>query len=635
MSGIAGIMFAGRERAVPQGLLRNMGKEIARSQESSDIAVWEEGSLGLVVHRQQGRHAGMGTRGRNGSTVALVFFGSLYNLREFVPPSAEPHELVEALLDLYEKQGMEFLHRLRGEFIAGVWDGPRETLHVATDRFRIFPLLYYVDQEKLVFASHMRALYAAGLSSYLSIDPQAVVDFMVSSFIPTPKTIFREVRKLPPGSILSYRQGRVSIHSYWDMNYLTPLTDSKTELVQQLKYHFKDALSVRYEGERIPSEVGTFLSGGVDSSTVTGVLAQLSRDPVNSFSIGFGEDRFNEISYARTAAQAFGSKHYEYFVSAQDTIDLVSTLTEAFDEPFANASAVPTYYCARLAANHRVNVLYAGDGGDEIFSGNERYAKERVFEYYDKVPLSLRRLFVRPLVFLLADRLGGALFTKAKKYIMRASIPYPERLCSYGFLKVIPQEELFDNALLEAIGVNYDPDGDVKRYYHAARANTELDRQMYIDLKLAIADNDLLKVTRMAEQAGTIVRFPFLDHHLAEFSANIPADVRMKGRALRSFFKEAYADILPQATLTKEKHGFGLPIPLWLKTNRVLTDMTQDLVASSRSLQRGYFKKAGVGTMLKRHQEDGTSYYGTAVWNLLVLELWHRAYRDAGKVWCA
>ena len=635
MSGIAGIMFASREQAVPQGLLRNMGKEISRSQESSDIAVWEKGSLGLVVHRQQGRHTGMVVRGRNGRTVALAFFGSLYNLREFVAPSAEPHELVEALLDLYEKQGMEFLHRLRGEFIAGVWDGPRDTLHVATDRFRIFPLLYYVDQEKLVFASHMRALYAAGLSPSLSIDPQAVVDFMLASFIPTPKTIFREVRKLPPGSILSYRRGHVSTHSYWDINYLTPLNASKAELAHQLKYYFKDALSVRYEGEKIPSEVGTFLSGGVDSSAVTGVLAQLSRDPVNSFSIGFSEERFNEMFYARTAAQEFGSKHHECFVSDQDTIDLISTLIEAFDEPFANASAVPTYYCARLARNHGVNVLYAGDGGDELFAGNERYAKERVFEYYDKVPPPLRRHFVRPLVFLLADRLGGALFTKAKKYILRASIPYPDRLCSYGLLKVVPQEDLFDNTLIEAIGANYDPDADVKRHYRAARATTELDRQMYIDLKLAIADNDLLKVTRMAEQAGTIVRFPFLDHHLAEFSANVPAGVRMKGRALRSFFKETYADILPQATLTKEKHGFGLPIPIWLKTNRVLNDMVQDLVASSRSLQRGYFKKAGLDTILKRHHEDGTSYYGTAVWNLLVLELWYQAYRDTEKGGCA
>jgi asparagine synthase (glutamine-hydrolysing) len=628
MSGIAGMMFAGGERTVSQGSLRNMGRAMSRSPESADVAVWQDGSVGLVVHRQHGRQAGTVVRARHGRTVALAFFGSVYNVGELVTQSTESNGLLEALLDLYEKEGMECLHRLRGEFVVGIWDGPRDTVHVATDRFRIFPLLYYIDQEKLVFASHMRALYAAGLSLPLTIDHRAVVDFMVSSFVPTPKTIFTEVRKLPPGSILSYRHGRVSIQSYWDMNYLTPLGAPKTELARQLKYHMKDAISVRYRGEGNPSEVGTFLSGGVDSSTITAVLAQLSRDPVNSFSIGFGEERFNEMSYARTAARTFGAKHHEYFVSVQDTIDLMSTLIEAFDEPFANASAVPAYYCAHLAANHGVHVLYAGDGGDELFAGNERYAKERVFEYYEKIPLSLRRLFVRPLVFLLADRVGGPLFTKAKKYILRASIPYPDRLCSYGFLKVIPQEDLFDEALLEAIGMNYDPDGDVKRHYRAARAATELDRQMYIDLKLAIADNDLLKVTRMAEQAGTLVRFPFLDHHLAEFSANIPADVRMKGRVLRSFFKETYADILPQATLTKEKHGFGLPISIWLKENRVLHDMTHDLVASPRSLQRGYFKKTGVETILKRHQEDETSYYGTAVWNLLVLELWHRTYRD-------
>jgi asparagine synthase (glutamine-hydrolysing) len=629
MSGIAGIALAGNGQ-VPKGLLRAIGQGLTNAVEHTQVVSWEDGTVGLSTHLQPGRHVAIGACRRGRAYTALVLFGSIYNLREVAGGGSAPHELADAFLGLYERHGMEFLQQLRGEYVASVWDGPTETLHVATDRFRIFPVLYYVDSHRLVFGSHMRALYPAELS--FSIDRQAILDFMVSSFIPSPKTIFKEVRKLPPGSVLTYRDGRVAVQTYWDINYLNPSSASPTELAVQLRSHFQDAMAVRYASEGEPSGIGTFLSGGIDSSTVTGVLKQISRYPVNSFSIGFAEERFNEMFYARTVAQAFGVKHQEYFVSAQDTIDLIPLLVNAFDEPFANASAVPTFYCARLAAEHHVRVLYAGDGGDELFAGNERYAKERIFEYYDVIPGLIRRGCVRPLVFLLADSLGGKVFTKAKKYILRASIPYPERLCSYGFLKVIPQEELFDSQLLEAAGRDYDPDGDVKRHYFAAQTTAELDRQMYIDLKLAIADNDLLKVTRMAECAGAIIRFPFLDHILAEFSAGIPANVRMKGRALRSFFKEAYADVLPQETLKKSKHGFGLPIPIWLKTNKVLNEMMWDLVMSPKSLQRGYFKKSGVEMMLKRHQEDQTSYYGTAVWNLLILELWHRTYRDSRQV---
>lgn len=233
---------------------------------------------------------------------------------------------------------------------------------------------------------------------------------------------------------------------------------------------------------------------------------------------------------------------------------------------------------------------------------------------------------MKPLVFALADRLKGEIFVKAKKYIQRASMRYPERLSSYGFFKVVPMTELLEDSLLETIGKCYDPYAVVNFYYSQAPARNDLDKQLYIDLKLAISDNDLFKVTRMTEAAGVTVHFPFLDHLLAEFAATVPANIKMRGCNLRSFFKKAYSDLLPLETRTKKKHGFGLPIAVWLRTDKLLNEMMHDLVLSPRGVQRGYFRKKALEELVERHKTDETSFYGTALWNLMVLELWHRTY---------
>jgi asparagine synthase (glutamine-hydrolysing) len=239
------------------------------------------------------------------------------------------------------------------------------------------------------------------------------------------------------------------------------------------------------------------LSGGIDSSTLTGVLTRLTNRKIKCYSIGFDQEQFNEISYARIAAQAFGAEHYQYFVTPADVYEAIPILMESFDEPFANASAVPTYFCAKFAKDHGVDILYAGDGGDELFAGNQRYADQRLFDYYYKIPSVLRTAFVAPFVSALADGLELTLFQKAKKYIQRASIPYPQRLTSYGFFHVFPFRELLTADFVATVGQNYDSDGSAHRYYNEALANTALDRQLYVDLKMTISDNDILKVIRM------------------------------------------------------------------------------------------------------------------------------------------
>jgi asparagine synthase (glutamine-hydrolysing) len=372
------------------------------------------------------------------------------------------------------------------------------------------------------------------------------------------------------------------------------------------------------------NRAGTFLSGGVDSSTVTGLLTQRLGHPVKSFSIGFDEPHYNEMDYARIAAQAFGAEHYEYFVTSKDTCDLFPVLLEGFDEPYGNASAVPAYFCAKLAKEKGVDFLYAGDGGDELFAGNERYASQRLFDYYYKFPAWLREGLMKPTVSALAHGLKWELFRKGEKYIQRASIPYHERIFSYDFFKVVPITEFLEDNLLDTVGREYNPYGLYSFYYFRAPAQNDLDRHLFIDWNLTLSDNDIVKVTRMTEAAGVTVRFPFLDYRVAEFSTTVPAKMKMRGARLRTFQKNAFSDLLPLAIRKKKKHGFGLPISIWLRTDRRLNEMMLDLVLSPRCFQRGYFREKALVDLVRRHRTDSTPFYGAVLWNLMVLELWHR-----------
>lgn len=622
VSGICGLVMRQQSEQVrPDHLapmLQALGQEVAGGRQLylGAVALGTRGFAGRIADgAQMTVHA---------SPLAIVVHGSLYNRRELLAAGRHEESLPQALLALYLREGMDFVKRLRGEFVLGLWDGGRETLFLVTDRFRVHPLFYYHDATTLVFASRMRSLCACPLPMEHTMRPEAIADLLAWSAIPTPHTIFREVYKMPAGSILCARRGALQITPYWEINFLQPERAAEAVLARRLKATFAEALAVQLAEDAAPDRVGTFLSGGVDSSTVTGVMTQVLQRPIKSFSIGFSEQRFNEIEYARIAAQAFGAEHYEYFVSPKDTYDALPILLEELDEPYGNASAVPAYFCAKMAQEHGVSRLYAGDGGDELFAGNERYAEQRLFEYYAQLPRWLRQACVSPAVNLLADTLHWPLLVKGQKYIRRANIPSAERLFSYGVFHALPMDELFTDDLLVAMGRAYNPYAIGLQHYQNAPARSELDRQLYLDLRQTITDNDLLKVTRMTEAAGVAVRYPFLDHQVAEFAALVPARVKMRGRQLRSFFKRAYTDVLPLAIRTKPKHGFGLPIPVWLRTDTALHDMMHDLILSPQSLQRGYFRKQTLEALIQNHAVDTTSFYGTILWYLMMLELWHR-----------
>ena len=596
---------------------QNLSKE-------GEALLWSHGRVGFGSWTSPYRDSGVSEHDVGGATLGLAVYGNLYAISGFTVHGSAWPEVAKRLVDLYLQDGIAGLAKIRGEFALAIWDGRSQSVHVATDPFRVHPIFYYEDEEKLTFSSHIKGLLRCPGAIVRRVNPKAVIDLMAFSSVATPDTIYQDIKKLPPGHALCLKGGVCRVSSYWDLDFLHPQSCSERELVIQLKQMLSDSMRLRYEVDRESEATGAFLSGGVDSSTVNGLLAGLSNRPVKSFSIGFQEQPFNEIEYARIVAKHFKLDHHEYFVTPRDVLDAIPLVVDTFDEPYANASAIPTYFCAKLARAHGVNILYAGDGGDELFAGNERYATERLFRYYSDLPLWLRSTVIEPAVFGLESFWSLNVLTMGKKYIRRASIPNPQRMTSYGIFNVLSLSDYFESDFLHALGKNYDPYTPVNEHYHRAPAKKELDRHLYIDLKMTISDNDLFKVSRMTEAAGVTARYPFLDNRLAEFAATLPGEKKMNGTELRTFFKRAYADLLPHEVIKKKKHGFGLPIAGWLKTDRHLNDMLQDLVMSPQSLQRGYFRQKAITELVDRHKTETSSFYGAILWNLMILELWHR-----------
>ncbi|HXF76423.1 MAG TPA: asparagine synthase-related protein, partial [Methylomirabilota bacterium] len=424
MSGICGIQSSDRSRPVSAADIAAMVRSLAAAAplEAPTISL---PFAALGVQSFPGRMAGVARLRSGGYEFGIALHGNILNAAELGAGGESAAGLLDGLLRLYRNEGLAFARKLRGEFAIAIWDGAQECLRVFTDRFRVHPIFYYLDDDKLVFGSRMKTILACPLPLRLTLNPEAIVNVVGSSFVPTPQTIYREVRKLPPGHCLSYRRGVPTVEPYWDIDFTRPDERSKIQLAAELRRLFSEAVSLRLGQDRGCKRVGTFLSGGVDSSTVTGVLTRLTQAGVPCFSIGFDEQQFNEIQYARIAAKAFAADHHEYIVTPEDVLKAIPVLLDSFDEPFANASAVPAYFCAKLAREHGVDVLYAGDGGDELFAGNERYASQRLFDYYHDIPGPLRNHVIRPVIDALANTTKLPLFIKGQKYIRRAAVPYP------------------------------------------------------------------------------------------------------------------------------------------------------------------------------------------------------------------
>jgi asparagine synthase (glutamine-hydrolysing) len=388
-------------------------------------------------------------------------------------------------------------------------------------------------------------------------------------------------------------------------------------LDNSVRFHLKDL-----EAEKVA--MGAFLSGGIDSSTLVGLLSQATGRTVKSFSVGFDEARYNEIYYARIAAARFRAEAHECFVQPKQALEAFACLGQEFDEPFGNSSAIPTHFCLKMARDSGIKVMFAGDGGDELFGGNERYAVEKTFMLYHNIP----SLFRRPI-----DALAPLLphvfpWRKVRNYVQKANQPVADRVFAYQLYMRDHAEHYFTDDFRAAIDIDF-PLQIPREHYRRSGNISPLNRLLYMDLKLAIADNDLFKVNRMAESLGIQVRYPFLDKQVAAASGRVPAKLKVKGWNKRYIFKRAFENLLPDEIIAKKKHGFGLPTGDWLRSDPGFRELARSLLLEPRAISRGYFKRRSLEELFARHDAETSSYYGSHIWNFMMLELWHRNHMDA------
>jgi asparagine synthase (glutamine-hydrolysing) len=447
---------------------------------------------------------------------------------------------------------------------------------------------------------------------------QAIFDYLYFHAIPSPRTVFAGVARLPPAHMLVFERGQVRVEPYWTPDFDEPGDGDFAALAAEFRSVLKHAVASQLDG----SKAACYLSGGTDSSTVAGMIREATGSPASSYSIGFEAEGYDEMAYARLAARRFGCQHHEHYVTPAELVQAMPLVARHYDQPFGNSSALPAYYCAKMAHADGVTRVLAGDGGDELFGGNSRYAKQRVFGWYGALPSPLRRGLAEPL--LLSSPAGRLpLLKKGASYVEQARVPMPDRLDLYNLLSRVGAAEVLSPALLAAVDTSL-PVSQQRGVWAAAQAGSAINRTLAFDWRYTLAENDLPKVVGSASLAGLEVGFPFLHSAVLAFSMRLPPRYKLRGLKLRWFFKEALRGFLPDEIITKKKHGFGLPYGVWALRDAALREAAREAVQSlvDRGVVRTGFDKRLFGELLPAHP----GYYGELVWLLTMLEHWLRGH---------
>ncbi len=508
---------------------------------------------------------------------------------------------------------------LHGEFAAAQASADGRAGLLLSDRFATHGLCWRVIGERVHFAA--RADELAALAPRAEIDPQALFDYFYFHVIPSPRTIFRGVHRLEPATLARFDGAQLEQRPWWKPRFAEPASADFDKLAAQFRALLQAAVADQLDG----SKPACFLSGGTDSSTVAGMIGQVLGRAGATYSIGFEAEGYDEMQYARIAARRFGTEHHEYYVTPEDLVSGIAQVAGSYDQPFGNSSVVPAYYCAKMAREDGVSRLIAGDGGDEFFGGNVRYAKQRVFGYYDQVPGVLRRGLLEPV--LQGTPVGALpLARKGRSYIEQARVPLPDRMQMYNLLLRLGPDNIFERGFLAQVDA-----GDPLRqqravWQQAAQAGpaSPLNLMLAYDWRYTLTEADLRKVRGSTALAGVQTRFPFLDHRLVDFSLGLPLSYKLKGHKLRWFFKEALRGFLPDEILAKKKQGFGLPFGVWANRHPALKAFATDALQSLAT--RGVVRADFITTLLKEHLPAHPGYYGEMVWVSMILEHWLRRH---------
>ncbi|MEF8752840.1 MAG: asparagine synthase-related protein [Accumulibacter sp.] len=524
--------------------------------------------------------------------------------------------LATRLLAAWQEHGSEVCSRIRGAYSFAVVDAQRRCVFLAVDRFAIETLCYFTDGKILAFAD--RADCVPGHDRQL--DPQAIFDYLYFHMIPAPRTIFRQVRRLPAAHALLVDQQGVHQIRHWPLRFDEQRRPSFDAARDSFRSLIRESVAEQLAGEQ---RVGAFLSGGTDSSTVAGMLCQITGTAAPVYSIGFDAAGYDEMEYARIAARHFGCEHHEYYVTPADLLASIPAVAKHHDQPFGNSSALPAYYCAQVAQADGCSRLLAGDGGDELFGGNSRYAMQRLFEYYHSVPQAIRQA-IEPMC---ADgsplrRIPG--LKQATGYVRHSRVELPARLQSFNLLMQLDPAQVLNADFLADIDL-HEPARHMQATWAECQAQSLINRLLAYDWRYTLADSDLPKVRGAVQMAGIAVAYPLLSDRLTDFSMTLPADWKLRRFRLRWFFKEALRGFLPDEIISKKKKGFGLPFGVWTTRNPALLELARDSLDTLA--KRGIVRADFVHRLLHEHLPEHPGYFGEMVWILTMLEQWLR--RDA------
>lgn len=622
MCGIAGKLYFESDRPVEAAGLSAMSNRILH-RGPDDEGMYLKGNVGLAVRRLAiiDLEGGRQPIHNETRTVWVVFNGEIYDFQELrrlleqQGHSFYTHSDTEVLVHLYEEYDLDFVRHLNGMFAIALWDERKQRLVLVRDHLGIKPLFYAFFADRLLFGSEIKAIRVE--QPLLTINPRAVDYYFSLLYIPSPDTIYQEIRKLEPGHMLVWEAGCSNIQSYWNLADIETRRDgSKARLFEELH----ELLSASIRRQLVADvPVGVFLSGGLDSSTVAALARRVARGRLQTLTIGFDDPSYNETRYARLMAQRLGTDHTELVVHPDPNV-IAEKLAVTFDEPFGDSSAIPMYYLSELTRRH-VKVALSGDGGDELFAGYLTYQADKLAHLYDRVPGVLSRQLVPALVKRLPVSDAKVSFDfKARRFVENALLEPGERHFAWkAFFDPQLKRSLLHPDLLAAMGGQLDGYLPYRRHYEAVSHLDEISRFQYADTKVYLPDDNLLKVDHMSMAHSVEVRVPLLDRQVVEFAFRLPGGLKMPRLALKHFLREAMPDLLPAEIRHRSKRGFSVPMARWLRTDlRPLVEryLSVEVVRAQRYLQADTVSKLVALHMMGRMD------YSRNLWGLLMFNLW-------------
>ncbi|MCE5303986.1 MAG: asparagine synthase (glutamine-hydrolyzing) [Planctomycetaceae bacterium] len=631
MCGIAGAVWNDANDALEPATLQRMVDVLRHrgpDDEGTYLAETQSGVGAALGHRRLSILDLAGGRqplSNEDGSVWIVFNGEIYNfrsLRERLEAAGHrfqtDHCDTETLVHLYEDEGCEMFSRLNGMFAMAIWDARRRRLVLARDRLGKKPLVYRHEPGRLLFASELKSiLEAPGVPR--EVDPLALDDFMTYQYVPHPRTIFRGIAKLPPGHCAIWQDGRLEVRAFWrpDLNWEDD--QPARQYAEQLRSLLTSAVETRLQSD-VP--LGAFLSGGIDSTIVVGLMSQLAREPVRTFSIGFPVAEFDETRYARVAAQRFGTIHEEFEVQP-DAMAILPRLVWHYDEPMADSSAVPTWYVSELT-RRRVTVALSGDGGDELFAGYPRYLAVWLAEGFDRLPSVLRRWLAGGYWQRLPSGTRQKSLTRRwKRFAEMLERPSAERYLEWiAIFGQARRAQLYSDTMAAAVA-DHDP------LDFLAEALARCDRRDRVtafslaDLVTYLPCDLMTKVDIASMAHGLECRQPFLDYRVVELAARMPRRLKFRWGCGKRILRETFGDLIPREIQKRSKMGFGVPLDHWFRHD--LKDFARDVLLDSKTLRRGYFRPEAVRRLFDEHQQNRFNH-GYRLWSLLILELWHRQW---------